>query len=278
MITSDSRVPYPLGHSAAELRRLDMQAELLDPTTRRLFEEAGVQPGMHVLDVGCGPGAVSTLVADMVGPSGRVTGLDANPAVLDVARDRAAAAGLGNVSFVQGDLAEPSCYDKLDTVDAVVGRFVLWVVPDPVQVVRMLAERVRPQGVLAFHDVAFLPPAAVPDSPTLHAMWGWIVAVLRRLYGDYRVGMRLHPVFRDAGLPEPAMRMDAYMGGGPHWTGYTVMADLVRSMLPRIVEFGVATPEQVDIDTLGDRLRAETVAQGGSVASWSFVTAWCRKP
>lgn len=278
MITSESRIPYPLGHSSEELRRLDMQADLLDPTTRWLFEQAGVRPGMHVLDAGCGPGAVSALVARMVGPTGQVTGVDANPAVLDVARDRAAAAGLDNVSFVHGDLAEPGTYQELGTVDAAVGRFVLWVVPDPVEVLHRLADRVRPGGVIAFHDVAYLPPAAVPESPTLQAMWRWISGTLRHMYGEYRMGMRLHPTFVQAGLPAPTMRMDAYMGGGPDWPGYTVMADLVRSMLPGIVQAGIATAAQIDIDTLGDRLRDEIVAQGGSVASWSFVTAWTRKP
>lgn len=278
MTTLESRVPYPLGHSSDEVRRLDMQAELLDPTTRRLFEDAGVEPGMHVLDIGCGPGAVSALVARMVGPSGRVTGLDANPTVLDTARDRFAAAGMDNVSFVQGDLAEAAVYEKLDTFDAVVGRFALCWLPDPVLALRRLASRVRPAGVLAFHDVAFLPPAALPDSPTLSQMWGWIAAALRQMYGEYRMGLRFHPMFLDAGLPGPVMRMDAYMGGGPDWTGYTVMADLVRSMLPRIVEFGIATAEQVDIDTLGERLRADVAGRHGSVVGWSFATAWTRKP
>ncbi|HEY9391787.1 MAG TPA: class I SAM-dependent methyltransferase [Mycobacteriales bacterium] len=279
MITSEPpRVPYPLGHSNDEVRRLDMQAELLDPTTRRLFEDAGVQPGMHVLDIGCGPGAVSALVARMVGPQGRVTGLDIDPSALDTARDRFAAAGLDNVSFVQGDLAEPAVYEKLDTFDAVVGRFALCWVPNPVETLRRLADQVRPDGVLAFHDVAFLPPAAIPQSPTLDAMWGWIAAALRRMYGEYRMGLRLHPMFVAAGLPEPKLRMDAYMGGGPNWTGYQVMAELVRSLLPNIVEFGIATAEQVDVDTLAERLRADIVGGGGSVVGWSFATAWARKP
>ncbi|HEX5494807.1 MAG TPA: class I SAM-dependent methyltransferase [Mycobacteriales bacterium] len=278
MITSESRVPYPLGHSTDEIRRLDMQAKLLDPTTRHLLVDAGVQPGMHVLDIGCGPGAVTLLAARMVGPRGSVTGVDANPAVLDTARDRFTATGMGNVSFVQGDLAEPAVYEKLDTFDAVVGRFALCWVPDPVEVLRRLSGRLRPHGLLAFHDVAFLPPASLPDSPTLQAMWGWIAAALSRMYGEYRMGLRLHSIFVRAGLPGPTMRMDAYMGSGPDWTGYTVMADLVRSLLPRIVEFGIATAEQVDIDTLGDRLRADIAAGNGSVVGWSFATAWARKP
>ena len=54
---------YVMGRSEDETRRLELQAELFEPLTRHLFEDAGVRPGMRVLDIGSGVGDVSFLAA-----------------------------------------------------------------------------------------------------------------------------------------------------------------------------------------------------------------------
>src|SRR5258708_39225271 len=82
---------YLLGHSERELDRLQAQARLIDPVTRRFFHDAGVGPGIRVLDVGSGAGDVAFLVADLVGDSGEVVGADRVAAALGTARTRAAA-------------------------------------------------------------------------------------------------------------------------------------------------------------------------------------------
>jgi ubiquinone/menaquinone biosynthesis C-methylase UbiE len=88
---------YVLGHSDQELNRLTVQARLIEPITRRFFEEAGIGAGMTVLDVGSGAGDVSFLVADMVGPGGKVVGVDRASGAIDNARDRAGALGLDGI-------------------------------------------------------------------------------------------------------------------------------------------------------------------------------------
>ena len=54
---------YVLGHSDREIERLKTQAQLIDPITRRFFEEAGISRGMRVLDVGSGAGDVAFQIA-----------------------------------------------------------------------------------------------------------------------------------------------------------------------------------------------------------------------
>ena len=59
-------------------------------------------------------------------------------------------------------------------------------------------------------------------------------------------------------------------------SGYAWAADSLRSMLPLALQLGVATAEEVDIDTLADRLQAETVAHGGVIKTPDLVGAWTR--
>src|SRR5215204_2398369 len=92
-----------MGRSEAEAHRLMLQARLLDRPTRRFLGDVGLAPGMTVLDVGSGVGDVAFAAADLVGPTGRVIGVDANPTIVETARARAQAEDRENVTFVAGD-------------------------------------------------------------------------------------------------------------------------------------------------------------------------------
>ncbi|HEY2468301.1 MAG TPA: methyltransferase domain-containing protein [Terracidiphilus sp.] len=69
------------------------------PITKRLLRSAGIWPGIGVLDQGSGAGDVAMLAAELVGPSGRVVGIDRNSQVLSIAIERADRAGFKYLSF-----------------------------------------------------------------------------------------------------------------------------------------------------------------------------------
>ena len=92
---------YAFGRSPAEYDRLIEQAELFRPLTQRMLLAAGVMRGMRVLDVGCGVGDVSFLVASLVGPDGSVAGVDLDAEALKLAEQRRATQGISNIEFRQ---------------------------------------------------------------------------------------------------------------------------------------------------------------------------------
>src|SRR5262245_42994618 len=91
---------YPFADRVAEDERLVAQGLLFDPLTRRLLHQAGLSPGMRVLDIGSGAGNVSRLAAELVGPDGTVVGIERDPDAVALARRRTEAP---NIEFRVGD-------------------------------------------------------------------------------------------------------------------------------------------------------------------------------
>jgi len=266
---------YLMGRTDHETRRLIAVSAILEPFTRGLLRDAGLTRGMRVLDIGTGAGDVALLAADIVGPTGRVVGLDQDPQILRTAFARAQTAGLDHVSFVAGD-----CRDVVPSgpFDAIVGRLVLMYLPDPAAMLRGLAEHLVPDGVVAFQDYNLSPESSrsCPPVPLWRQTWDWVVRTAAAAGIPSEVGFGLRRIFRLAGLPEPALRLESYVGGGPDAVAYDWIAESVRSMLPLIERFGVASASEVDVDTLADRLRAETVAADAVGKGPDLVSAWTR--
>ena len=114
---------YVLGSEPPELVRLDRQAAWLEPATRLLLRQAGIAPGMRVLDLGTGLGHVARLAGELVGHQGAVVGIDRSGPALAAARQRTEAAGASHVSFIESDV---STWRSTEPFDAIVGRLLLF--------------------------------------------------------------------------------------------------------------------------------------------------------
>jgi SAM-dependent methyltransferase len=276
METSPIRQPgYALGHSEQELERLSRQGQAFGPFTFQLFEQAGISPGMRVLDVGCGGGDVAWLAADLVGPTGEVVGVDLVSAAVEWARARAQSRATRNVKFLVGD---PALMEFDRQFDAVVGRLVLMYYPDPVEAVRKLARHVRPGGLIVFQEFDTSNCRSLPNAPIFERAVGWIKQTLRSTGARVQLGLELYPVFLAARLPGPSMRMDALVGGGPESPAYDLVTEVIQSLLPVMEKLKIATAAEVGLATLAQRMRDEVVALQGVVLSPALIGAWSRKP
>ena len=277
MSESKSDARYTMGRTRGEEERLIQQSQLYDAVTRRFLTEAGIGSGMMALDIGCGPGDVSLTAAELVGERGSVLGVDLNPAILETARSRAGEAGLTNVEFIAGDART---LDLGGGFDALIGRLVLMYMADPAEALQQLATRVRPGGVVAFQEVDFTPYLQMhrPDTPVANKLIDWALGVFERSGAHVAMGFDLYRTFVDAGLPEPYMHFESPVGGPPSWAGYSYVANGFRSLLPLIVEYGIATEEEVGVETLAQRVRQEVVAAKRPLLLPPHVTAWARVP
>jgi len=265
---------YVLGHSEFELQRLERQERLIGPSTREYLQGAGIGPGMRVLDVGSGTGVVAFLAAELVGPSGEVIGTDRAPLAVATARSAAAAWGLGNVLFREGDPAEMA-FER--PFDAVVGRYVLWCQADPGAMLRKLAKHLRLGGVIVFHEMDWSFVRSDPPAPTYDRCCRWITETFERVGTGANMTARLHRAFLDAGLPPPTMRMRTVIGdahSAAEWLRAT--ADLAISVLPAMEQHGIATSADIGGDTLSDRIVQEVASGGGIVVGRAEIGAWSR--
>jgi ubiquinone/menaquinone biosynthesis C-methylase UbiE len=266
---------YVLGHSTSELERQTVEARAFQSFTRELLIEAGVEKGMRVLEVGTGAGDVAMLAADLVGPTGTIVAVDKSCATVELARERARLKGVQNVSFECADPQESLSVGN--DFDALVGRLVLMYMRSPAVTLRRLVRHLRPGGIVAFQEINTLGARTVPPIPTHELAQTWIRETFLRSGVEIQMGPKLHAVFRGAGLPAPQMRVDGLIGGSESIVP-ALMADVIRSILPLIVQFGLATESAVDIETLEDRLRAELEAADGSISSPLLIGAWAKLP
>ncbi len=121
---------------------------------------------------------------------------------------------------------------------------------------------------------------AMPPSPLVEQISRSSVENMRRAGMDMHMGLTLYRAFLDAGLPDPQMRYEASIGGGPDYSGYQRLADVIRSALPNLVQRGVISADEMEavgIETLAERLRDEIVGQRGVIIHQPFVVAWARK-
>jgi SAM-dependent methyltransferase len=140
----------------------------------RAIAAAAPRSGESVLDIGCGTGPTTRLLARAVAPSGSVLGLDLSPPMMDEAARRAAAEGLTNVRFVAGD-ASSYRFEPAST-DLLFSRFGVMFFGDPPAAFANLRRALKPGGRLTFlcwrpfkeNGWAFVPfMAAVPLLPAI---------------------------------------------------------------------------------------------------------------
>ena len=266
---SDSGYQFGSGIGEDEVARLEIQGRALAPATRMIFAEAGIRPGMRVLDLGCGAGDAAFVAADLVGPGGSVVGVDRSPDALARARLRAGQRGLTQVQFIEGDINDPAPGGPFD---AIVERVVLLWVPDPAAVLRRQATVLRPGGLVVPIETDFS-IRWLPETPTTTQVRSWMLEAAARA-GISGPGPQLWAIVQEAGLRPLGM-----IGIQPHFgpddpVGIAWSTEAMHGFAELIVSTGVATAEEIGMETFEQRLAAEQQKYQAVCALPVVYSAW----
>lgn len=156
---------FPTGRAWAE--DLGYPEELARVPERSVESFAGVanpfslgrlEPGERVLDLGCGAGTDTLVAAQMVGPEGRVAGVDMTPEMLAKARAGSEELGVANVELVEADVEALPFADA--SFDVAISNGVIDLVPDKDAVFAELRRVLRPGGRVQIADVTIQRPVS----------------------------------------------------------------------------------------------------------------------
>ena len=226
---------------------------------------------MRVLDVGSGAGDVAFLAANLVGRAGQVVGVDRSASAVARARTRAEEQSLVNVTFRESELSAIAFDQRFD---AAIGRYVLCFQPDPVSLVRSIANLVHPGGIILFHEPDREQTLSFPPAPTYDRAYQWVTETYRRSGMDVRMGAKLYSTFRAAGLAGPTMRMHSIIGGANALDEVHLDADQALVLASEIERLGIATASELRIETLVERITKEMAANQSIIVGRAEIGAW----
>jgi len=181
-----------------------LEAERLELKTKRekILEElklVPLHPGMDVLDVGCGTGAVTRILAERVSP-GRVVGIDLSDERLSVAREIAEERGVTNVEYMQADVSALDLQER--RFDLVYSRFLFQYLPGRagLDTLAGMKRLVRPGGRVTVADLDGNHLYRYPLDEEWEQVLRQLVHAIEETGFDAFVGRKLYSMFRKVGL------------------------------------------------------------------------------
>lgn len=198
-----------------------------------------LKPGMHILDVGCGPGSITINFAALV-PQGHVIGLDRAPEAFLKAQKTAEARQIKNIEFQVGDAYALNFPDN--TFDIVHAHQVLQYLSDPVRALKEMRRVAKPGGIVAVREGDFEATIIYPDTPLLVNFLSEVYPRWTRFMGgEPAAGRRLHAWARKAGFERPHIKCTSstWCASSPEeirWMGKTFAKSAVSSAFAKNLE------------------------------------------
>jgi trans-aconitate methyltransferase len=230
---------YALGYTPQEYERLRAQARMWEVATGRVLDQVGLLEGASCLDAGCGPGETMGLLAQRVGPEGRVLGVDVDPAIGAMAVEMLNGRGYGHCAFCAHDLTADVPVPGAP-FDLVYARLLLFHLPQRVAVLARLWDAVAPGGHLVVQDYDLRAVSVLPELASVDEAGRVIIGAFGAAGADVQTGARLAQLFAQAGAGTPD-GTDVTGRIEPFGTGRLMLESVFRSLLPVALAQGVTT-------------------------------------
>ena len=266
---------YILEGGDDDLRRLLAVAELFGDMARRAFWRVGVQKGWRVLECGCGPIGALAVLAELVGATGEVVGLDFGERAVERARSVVGTLGLDNVQIHVGDVHDADVAELGGPFDLAYSRLFLMHQSDPARTLSRIATLLRPGGwIIAQEPLRTPAPQSYAQLDALSTYWERLHKLMEWTGVPPRSVDDLPRVARAAGLE--VGRVEGFFTVMEPEVALDIHAATLAAARDRATQSGIATEHE--IDELLETIRAAKTEGYQWVTSPFFLDLALRKP
>jgi len=233
---------YVLGNLESEIARLEIQSSFFEPLTRQTLLKAGIKEGMSCLDVGCGAGSVTQLIASMVGRKGRVIGVDVDEKYLQYCKNFKRQA---NMDFMHDDISRSNLVEKGEKFDIIYSRFMFVHLKDVRKAVQSMKQLVKKGGAIVIEELDHAPHSwlCYPENQSVNTLQEAYVDLVKKAGGDPFAGRKIYRLMVEESLDtivecnSPCL----LMGHEPYNTlGWRI----AESLKPQIMSFGLLSEQE----------------------------------
>jgi SAM-dependent methyltransferase len=258
---------YPLEQRSGEIERLLVQSQAMASDTLTMLERLGPMLGWECLDIGCGPGGITDLLGARVGPTGRVVGLDMNPAFLEYARRNAPA----NVEFCHGDAYTTNLPGG--SFDLVHMRFVASTAGNPERLLQEATRLARPGGIVALQEPDGSTLNVYPPHPAWDRLKSALLMTFRGVGADLELARKLYFVVQQSGLRDVQYRT-ALLGVRSIDPMADYLPSTIESLRGAVVRLGLLS--ESDLNAALADCRAHLTQAGTSFTLYTVAQVWGR--
>jgi SAM-dependent methyltransferase len=231
---------YVLGNLDNEIARLEIQSAFFEPLTRQTLTRAGIKNGMRCLDVGCGAGSVTRVLAEMVGKKGQVIGTDVDEKYLQYCRNYRSQP---NVDFRQDDIGNSKL--AKESFDAIYSRFMFVHLKDARKAVHSMKQLVKKGGAIIIEELDHASDSwlCYPESQSVNTLREVYVALVQKAGGDPLAGRKVYRLMVEESL-DASVECNSpclLMGHEPYNTlGWRI----AESLKPQIQSYGLLSERE----------------------------------
>ncbi len=272
--------PYVIqgGHRGRE--RLRVLSSVLGASTADLLARVGVPDDARCLDVGCGGGDVTRLLARLAS-RGAAEGVDMDATAIELARTETTEAGITNALFRVADVSDDDAVGGtggsgggVGDYDVVYARFLLCHVANPGTVLQHMVKLCRPGGVVVVEDTDIVGSLCWPPSEAFTRCCALYSETVRARGGEPDIGRRLPTMLHGIGLD--GVTASVSQPGGLNGDAKTVQLLTLNNIAETAIALGLTTADEVN------RLRTELTTlierPDTYITTARIIQAWGRTP
>jgi ubiquinone/menaquinone biosynthesis C-methylase UbiE len=251
-------------------KRLDVLGAVLNPYSRELLEKIGPLNGKQVLDLGCGSGTVSLMLAPLLQPGGSVTGIDFDPHIIQLAAKEAAHLHITNAIFETGDVYDIQYENKFDIAYS---RFLLSHLVTPELVINKMIKSLKSGGQLVIEDIDFSGHYCYPPSAAFNSYVEYFTIAAQNNGHHPNIGLALLDYMQKTDLQDIQLDVinPVFTEGAGKWMAYITFEKIRQTLLKQDLI------KEQDFESLLRELKVFTEDKNSLISMPRIFRVWGRK-